>query len=269
VSFDGYFQPQHLTQAFESLARPAGVPTIRFTTSGTPRRALALAAGIHPKIVSERLGHTTVQLTLDCYSHVVDGLQEAAADRLGDVIFRAASSARRVPDRHQPPSFDEMTSHPTAALASGDVTPAEAREEYVNLMRWRLQEVRGYKWTHPLEILNERGHSIYHMIFATDHEAGNRIMTSLYDAAATEVPAMRAEPRRRRCRLAERDAGVFPLFDDEIDSKPVGPREKLYDDSPPRRSYGLPMCEGSPAAHWCDGSATEPSRRSRPAWASR
>jgi integrase len=46
-----------------------------------------LEAGIHPKIVSERLGHSTVQLTLDRYSHVVDEMQEAAADLLGRVIF--------------------------------------------------------------------------------------------------------------------------------------------------------------------------------------
>ena len=38
-----------------------------------------LKAGVHPKIVSERLGHATVAFTLDTYSHVVPGLQEAAA----------------------------------------------------------------------------------------------------------------------------------------------------------------------------------------------
>jgi integrase len=48
---------------------------------------LALTAGIHPKIVSERLGHSTVQLTLDRYSHVVEGLQDSAAEVLGAVIF--------------------------------------------------------------------------------------------------------------------------------------------------------------------------------------
>jgi len=38
-----------------------------------------LKSGVHPKIVSERLGHATVAFTLDTYSHVVPGLQEAAA----------------------------------------------------------------------------------------------------------------------------------------------------------------------------------------------
>jgi len=38
-----------------------------------------LKQGIHPKIVQERLGHASIQLTLDTYSHVTPGLQEAAA----------------------------------------------------------------------------------------------------------------------------------------------------------------------------------------------
>ena len=42
-------------------------------------RALALLAGIHPKVVSERLGHATVSITLDTYSHAIPAMQEEAA----------------------------------------------------------------------------------------------------------------------------------------------------------------------------------------------
>jgi site-specific recombinase XerD len=38
-----------------------------------------LQQGVHPKIVQERLGHATIAVTLDIYSHVLPGLQEAAA----------------------------------------------------------------------------------------------------------------------------------------------------------------------------------------------
>ncbi len=38
-----------------------------------------LKQGVHPKIVQERLGHASIQITLDTYSHVAPGLQEAAA----------------------------------------------------------------------------------------------------------------------------------------------------------------------------------------------
>ena len=47
---------------------------------------LMLKAGVHPKIVSERLGHSTVAFTLDTYSHVVPGLQEAAAKAFDDCL---------------------------------------------------------------------------------------------------------------------------------------------------------------------------------------
>ncbi len=41
----------------------------------------------HPKIVQERLGHSTIAITLDTYSHVAPGLQEAAANRFDDVLI--------------------------------------------------------------------------------------------------------------------------------------------------------------------------------------
>ena len=41
-----------------------------------------LAAGVHPKVASERAGHSTVSITLDVYSHVIPGMQEDAANRI-------------------------------------------------------------------------------------------------------------------------------------------------------------------------------------------
>ena len=45
-----------------------------------------LAVGVHPKVVSEALGHSTVAITLDIYSHVTPGLQEAAAKQLDSLL---------------------------------------------------------------------------------------------------------------------------------------------------------------------------------------
>jgi len=45
-----------------------------------------LIAGVHPKVVSERLGHANIGITLDIYSHVLPGIQEAAAEKF-DRIF--------------------------------------------------------------------------------------------------------------------------------------------------------------------------------------
>ena len=45
-----------------------------------------LKQGVHPKIVQGRLGHASIQVTLDTYSYVASGLQEAAALRFDQVI---------------------------------------------------------------------------------------------------------------------------------------------------------------------------------------
>jgi len=47
---------------------------------------LALQAGVHPKVVQERLGHAHISMTLQTYSHVMPGMQTDAADRVADLI---------------------------------------------------------------------------------------------------------------------------------------------------------------------------------------
>lgn len=79
-----------------------------------------------------------------------------------------------------------------------ELTPPEAKEEYVNLMRWRLVHDLGYAKTHPFELKNSTGGTVYHMIFATDNAAGDKIMADIYAAAAKKIPAMEREARDRK-----------------------------------------------------------------------
>ncbi len=51
---------------------------------------LALRAGIHPRVVQERLGHANIRITLDTYSHVLPDLQESAAELVAAMIEAAA-----------------------------------------------------------------------------------------------------------------------------------------------------------------------------------
>ena len=80
---------------------------------------------------------------------------------------------------------------------AGTIDAAEAREEYVNLMRWRLERVLGYRFAHPFELKNMKGSTLYHMIFATDSDAGTRIMAAIYAKAAKRLPGMLQEARNR------------------------------------------------------------------------
>ena len=60
---------------------------IRFHDLRHTHATLMLKAGVHPKIVQERLGHSSVAFTMDVYSHVVPGLQENAAQRFDQLIL--------------------------------------------------------------------------------------------------------------------------------------------------------------------------------------
>jgi integrase len=73
--------------SFLRLTRKAGIDGVRFHDLRHTAATLMLAAGVHPKIVSERLGHATISITLDTYSHVLPGMQREAANLL-DVVLR-------------------------------------------------------------------------------------------------------------------------------------------------------------------------------------
>lgn len=50
---------------------------------------LALRAGVHPKVVQERLGHSTISVTLNIYSHVSVGMQRDGAEKVAGLTFGA------------------------------------------------------------------------------------------------------------------------------------------------------------------------------------
>ena len=74
--------PDTVTHAWFKLARRTGFKGVRFLDLRHTHASLMLQAGVHPKVVQERLGHSSIQLTLDLYSHVTPGLQRAAASVL-------------------------------------------------------------------------------------------------------------------------------------------------------------------------------------------
>jgi integrase len=73
---------------FKPILKAAGLPeSIRIYYLRHTCATLLLAAGENPKVVSERLGHSSIVLTLDVYSHVLPTMQKAAAEKLEAVLF--------------------------------------------------------------------------------------------------------------------------------------------------------------------------------------
>lgn len=79
--------PDRFSELFEIHTRAAGLPRIRLHDLRHTHATLGLAAGIHPKIMSERLGHSSVSITLDTYSHAIPGLQREAVDKMATLLF--------------------------------------------------------------------------------------------------------------------------------------------------------------------------------------
>lgn len=79
--------PQRVSVLFRNIVREAELPPIRLHDLRHTAATLALTAGIHPKVVAERLGHSAVGITLDTYSHVVGELQADAAARVAALIY--------------------------------------------------------------------------------------------------------------------------------------------------------------------------------------
>ena len=79
--------PQRFSTWFEQLARAAGLPRIRLHDVRHSYASAALAAGIPAKVVSERLGHASIAITMDTYSHVLPGLDAEAAGTVARLIL--------------------------------------------------------------------------------------------------------------------------------------------------------------------------------------
>ncbi len=80
--------PNAVTLAFRRIIKKAGLKDIRIHDLRHTHATLMLKAGVNPKVVSERLGHASISITLDIYSHVLPGMQEAAAEKF-DKLFEA------------------------------------------------------------------------------------------------------------------------------------------------------------------------------------
>lgn len=78
--------PCRIGQALTAHARRAELPHVRLHDLRHTYATLALLAGIHPKVVSERLGHSSIGITLNLYSHVTSGMDKDAADVIAALL---------------------------------------------------------------------------------------------------------------------------------------------------------------------------------------
>jgi|AP95_1055475.scaffolds.fasta_scaffold04961_1 integrase len=88
--------PSTLTLAFRRLTRRIGLDGVRLHDLRHTMASLYLEQGVNPKTVAERLGHASVTITLDLYSHCLPGVQEAAAVQFDTAMEQAKSTSAKV-----------------------------------------------------------------------------------------------------------------------------------------------------------------------------
>ena len=80
------WHPDRVSKLFEEAVKAAPVPRIRLHDLRHTWATLALRAGVHPKVVQERLGHANISITMDLYSHVMPDMQESAAELVASIV---------------------------------------------------------------------------------------------------------------------------------------------------------------------------------------
>ena len=78
--------PSNLERAWKRVAAAIGPPALRFHDLRHAHATLMLVAGVHPKVVADRLGHSSIRITMDTYAHVFPALQVDAARHLDRLL---------------------------------------------------------------------------------------------------------------------------------------------------------------------------------------
>jgi integrase len=88
--------PDSVTHAWRKLTKKCGLDGVRLHDARHTHASLMLKSGVSPKVIQERLGHSTFAVTMNLYAHVSPGMQQAAANRFDDVIIGNADSHNAV-----------------------------------------------------------------------------------------------------------------------------------------------------------------------------
>jgi integrase len=86
----GFLNIHAVDTRWETCVRKSGLPRITLYGCRHTHATVLLMAGVNPKVVSERLGHASIVITLDTYSHVLPDMQDEVVAKLGTLAARSA-----------------------------------------------------------------------------------------------------------------------------------------------------------------------------------
>jgi len=90
-----HLNPNHVVDDLKRLLKRGNLPDIRFHDLRHSVASLMFAMEIHPKIVQELLGYSTISITMDIYSHMLPGMQQEAVKKLDQVLKQTRTTRRK------------------------------------------------------------------------------------------------------------------------------------------------------------------------------
>lgn len=103
-----YLDPDTPRNWLKKILKEAGLPSIRFHDLRHSAATLLMEKGVHAKVVQELLGHSSIMMTLDIYSHVLPSLQEDTKNKLDD-LFNDQGRVRKHEDHQDVDGKNEQT----------------------------------------------------------------------------------------------------------------------------------------------------------------
>jgi len=88
-----HIRPDYVSAVWRKFARKCGLRGVRFHDTRHLHATLLLKQGVNPKIVQSRLGHGSIKVTMDTYSHVLEDMQDVALEGFDDLVFANAPEA--------------------------------------------------------------------------------------------------------------------------------------------------------------------------------
>ena len=81
------YHPDSLTQKWERFTKRSGIRHIKLHGIRHTHATALMAAGVNPKVVQQRLGHSDVSITLNTYTHVLPSMDKEAAEKIDNILF--------------------------------------------------------------------------------------------------------------------------------------------------------------------------------------
>ena len=137
-----YLWPLTIRKQLYALLKRAGLPPMRFHDLRHSAATILLVMGVHPKVVQELLGHSTITMTIDTYSHLLPSLQQEAIEKMNAVFRPGSDGALSALDDYTPILEERIVAleRARAVMQVEQIDTRQQIEERINTLKRQIAE---------------------------------------------------------------------------------------------------------------------------------